>query len=306
MALRTGRAYDPAAPLIDPEKCALCGLCARICPGGVLDLEEQGVAVHQERMFGCIGCGHCATVCPSGAILVSGRDLEPGDVCDLAPAEARATHAQLLGLLQARRSVRHFSAKDVAREDVERILEAAATAPMGLPPTDVEVLVVHGRDRLRALAGEMIPALERMCRAFRPPLFWLYRPFLGRVAAGFLRGFVVPVVDHYKKEWAQGRDALFYDAPLGLYFHGSEYADAADAVIAATYAMLAAESLGLGTCMLGFPGHGFKRDRGLGEKYGVPPQNHLGVFLVVGHPAVRHQRGVRRRFSRVLWAGEGA
>ena len=306
MPLRTGRAYDPAVPLIDLEKCTLCGLCARVCPGGVLEQESDRVVVHQERMFGCIGCGHCATVCPSKAILVSGRDLEPGDVFDLAPAGARATHPQLLGLLQARRSVRHFSPKDVDREDVERILEAAATAPMGLPPTDVEVLVVHGRDRLRALAAEMIPALDRMCRIMRPPLFWLYRPFLNTITAEAFRGFLVPVVDLYVREWAQGRDALFYDAPLGLYFHAASFADAADPMIAATYAMLAAESLGLGSCMLGFPGHALKRDRALGRKYGVPPQNHLGVFLVVGHPAVRHQRGVRRRFSRVVWSGEEA
>ena len=305
MALRTGRAYDPAAPLIDPEKCTLCGLCARICPGGVLDLEEQGVVVHQERQFGCVGCGHCATVCPAGAILVSGRDLEPGDVFELPPAKDRATHAQLLALVQARRSVRHFSPEDVAREDVERILEAASTAPMGIPPTDVEVLVIHGRDRLRALAGEMIPALDRMCRIMRPPLFWLMRPFLNKMTAEAFRGFLAPVVDLYVTEWAQGRDVLFYDAPLGLYFHAASFADAADPMIAATYAMLAAESLGLGTCMLGFPGHALKRDRALGRKYGVPPQNHLGVFLVVGHPAVRHQRGVRRRFSRVVWSGEG-
>jgi ferredoxin len=304
MALRTGRAYDPAAPLIDPEKCTLCGLCARICPGGVLELEGGRIAVHQERLFGCIGCGHCATVCPSGAILVSGRDLEPGDIFGLAPARERATHAQLLALLQARRSVRHYRPEEVSREDVERILEAAATAPMGLPPTDVEVAVFHGRDCVRTLAGEMIPALDRMCRIMRPPLFWFLRPFLDRATAEAFRGFLVPVVDLYVREWAAGRDTLFYGAPLGLYFHAAAFADAADPMIAATYAMLAAESLGLGTCMLGFPGHAFQRDRALGEKYGVPRKHHLGVFLAAGHPAVRHQRGVRRRFSRVRWFGK--
>ena len=50
----------------------------------------------------------------------------------------------------------------------------------------------------------------------------------------------------------QGVDWFFYDAPLALYFYASPYADPADPLIPATYAMLAGESLGLGTCMLGF------------------------------------------------------
>ncbi|MFZ4465107.1 MAG: nitroreductase, partial [Bacteroidales bacterium] len=36
-----------------------------------------------------------------------------------------------------------------------------------------------------------------------------------------------------------------------LYFYGSPYADPADPLIAATYAMIAGESLCLGTCMIG-------------------------------------------------------
>ena len=42
-----------------------------------------------------------------------------------------------------------------------------------------------------------------------------------------------------------------YDAPVALCFYGSPCCDPAGPVIAATYAMPAAESLGLGTCMIG-------------------------------------------------------
>lgn len=36
-----------------------------------------------------------------------------------------------------------------------------------------------------------------------------------------------------------------------MYFYGSPYTDPADPIVAATYSMIAAETLGLGTCMLG-------------------------------------------------------
>ncbi len=48
-----------------------------------------------------------------------------------------------------------------------------------------------------------------------------------------------------------GINYVTYDAPATIYFYGSPYCDYADPIIAATYAMLAAESLGLGTCMIG-------------------------------------------------------
>ncbi|MBU0756299.1 MAG: 4Fe-4S dicluster domain-containing protein, partial [Planctomycetes bacterium] len=41
---------------IDPSTCAQCGECARICPAEVLRLEETGVQIHAESMFGCIAC----------------------------------------------------------------------------------------------------------------------------------------------------------------------------------------------------------------------------------------------------------
>ena len=47
-------------------------------------------------------------------------------------------------------------------------------------------------------------------------------------------------------------DLLFYGAPCVLLFHQSPYADPVDGHIACTYAMIAAESLGLGTCMIGW------------------------------------------------------
>ena len=49
----------------------------------------------------------------------------------------------------------------------------------------------------------------------------------------------------------KGINKINYDAPLAMYFYGSPYCDPADPIIAATYAMIAAETLGLGSCMLG-------------------------------------------------------
>ena len=74
--------------------------------------------------------------------------------------------------------------------------------------------------------------------------------------------------------------------------------DPADCAIVATYAMLAAESLGLGSCMLGTAA-ALTQDKPLKAKYGIPPENKVGVALILGYPAVEFRHAVRRRLASV-------
>jgi nitroreductase len=93
-----------------------------------------------------------------------------------------------------------------------------------------------------------------------------------------------------------------YDAPLALYFYGSPYTDPADPIIAATYAMLAAESLGLGTCMLGaihpFIQSGKAADK-FRKKQGIRFKSKEGLFLIIGHAKVKFKQGINRSFANV-------
>ena len=127
---------EPAVPTIDQEKCSRCGRCAEACSTGTLAIEDGEVSIAKRSFMDCIACGHCMTVCPSDAIRVSGRRFSADDVVDLPRAAQRASADQLDGLLLARRSVRKFTAQEVGRSDVDRILAMTSTAPMGIPPTD--------------------------------------------------------------------------------------------------------------------------------------------------------------------------
>src|SRR5659263_51870 len=91
-----------------------------------------------------------------------------------------------------------------------------------------------------------------------------------------------------------------------MYFYGSPYTDPADPIVAATYAMLAAESLGLGTCMLGgihpLIQNG-KKARKLREKYKIKYQSREGLFVIFGYPSVKYKRGIERTFASVETIG---
>lgn len=290
---------DEANVTIDRELCTSCGACAKVCFGKPLELIDGRVDIDPTRLFGCIACGACMTVCPTGAIRVTGRDLSCDDLRELPPAERRAGYDELMGLLRHRRSVRRFTSEDVSAQDVDRILAAAATAPMGVPPSEVGILVLEGRERVQAFAAETVEWLSSV-RRWVGPLLPLARPFLARDDYALLRDFVIPALDAYAEKKDEGVDWLTYDAPLLMLFYGTGVNDPADPYIPATLAVVAAESLGLGTCMLGFAGYAAFYSKRFRERWGLPKRVRPGIAVVFGHPAVRHRHAIERRFSAVV------
>ena len=53
-------------PIIDEEKCQLCGLCVSVCACGALVIEDN--ILKAIEVNNCRWCTLCELVCPSGAI----------------------------------------------------------------------------------------------------------------------------------------------------------------------------------------------------------------------------------------------
>lgn len=292
---------EKGVPTVDDTTCTGCGQCVEACPDEVLAFVDAKVTPGPGLFLGCIACGHCVAACPTGSITVTGRGMTAGDAFDLPPASQRATAAQLDALLSARRSIRRFERREIDRATIDRIIEMTATAPMGIPPSDVGVVVFHGAGRVQAFAADACEAFQGMGWFFSTPMLAVMRPFLGRENYQAMREFVKPLLKTLVDERKKGVDSFTYNAPAALLFHHGRMADGADCSIAAIYAMLAAESLGLGSCMLGTT-VGLNNAKPFKAKYGIPARNKIGVALVLGYPAEKFRRGVRRRLASVKFA----
>ena len=306
MAVIHSRYPEAGIVTIDRTTCTDCGCCAQICPTEVLRLESGRVEIHADSLLGCIACGHCMMVCPEESVTVMGRDLSPADLMPLPPPAQRATAEALAALLQARRSVRRFTDQEIDPALLERIVTGAASGPMGIPPWDVGCVIVRSRAEVQRLASEIVKGYAGFLKVVRPWLLTALRPFVRKTTYERFQSFIRPLAEMYVGGHRAGRDLLFYDAPAVVIFHHSPYADLTDAAIACTYAMLIAEAVGLGTTMIGGAAPMLQRNRTLCNRLGIPANHTPAIALILGHPATRFLRAVRRRFVDVRVAPSGA
>lgn len=300
MSIPTTRTKDTATVTFDLDKCNGCGQCVEVCKDFGLEISNNKVSLSDKSVFGCIACGHCMMTCPTGVIAIEGRTLTPVQLFDLPGKKEAADYNSLLAMLQRRRSIREFKDKPVETEKINQILDAAQTAPMGIPPSDVHVLVLENKKQVRNFAEEFSDYLKGIRWMASNWFMTLMRPFWGKANDEMMHSFIKPVFNIYVDSMAKGDNWINYDAPLAMYFYGSPYTDPADPIIAATYAMLAGESLGLGTCMLGaihpFIQNG-KKARLFREKWGIKYPSREGLVVIFGYPNVHYQKGVKRTFA---------
>jgi len=302
MPIPTSRTHENAVILIDDKLCNGCGLCVTVCKDFSLTLKDKKAVLSGQDLFGCIGCGHCMMVCPKAAISIEGRCTSAKDLMDVPSKADASTYKELLSLMQRRRSMREFKDVPVEKELIDKVIAAATTAPMGLPPSDVHVLVLNSKEKVHAFSVDFCAYLETQKWIFSKWFLVLLRPFLRKDVYAFYRDFLKPCLDCYTDFMKKGQNIVTYDAPVALYFYGSAFSDPADPSVAATYAMLAAESLGLGTCMLGAIHpmiQNGKQAKKFREMHGIRNKSRDGLFLIIGYPSVKYVKTIGRTFASV-------
>ena len=305
MAIPTTRTKENAEIRISTLLCNGCGRCVSVCKDFSLQLLNGKVTTTDNPFFGCIGCGHCMTICQTGAIEIFGRTCSPADLFTLPAKEQRAQYGEVFNLLRSRRSIREFTNQPVSQELIDKIMDVALTAPMGLPPSDVNVLILDSKEKVRAFSRDFCEYLEKMRWIVSNWFLTLMKPVWGKSNDALFRQFVKPLFSIYIENMKNGQDMVIYDAPLAIYFYGSPYADPADPVIAANYAMIAGESLGLGTCMLGGVHpliQNGKKAKKFRYNHGIKYPSREGIIVIFGHPKVKYTKGIKRTFASVTYS----
>jgi nitroreductase/NAD-dependent dihydropyrimidine dehydrogenase PreA subunit len=273
--------------VVDPERCCRDGVCVAECPTRIIVLRPGDATPHipTEAEEGCRHCGHCVAVCPSGAITCDGIPSEqlPPVRTDLLLGPEQVTH-----FLRARRSIRTFTPRLVARETLAALLDVARFAPSASNRQPVTWLIVHDAAEVRRLAGLTVDWMRAIC-ASQPP-----------AAQRNLQRFITG--------WDSGLDMVCRGAPhLLVACASADYTWAAvDCAIALTYLELAAPPFGLGACWGGIFTNAARQWQPVQEALALPAD--LAVFgaMLIGYPRYRYDRLPERNAARIVWHGTPA
>jgi len=287
--------------VVDLETCTGDGLCAEVCPEDALEMVDEKAATVTSRADSCILCGQCVAVCPTESLEMAKLHMEDFHRLGKSPFG----YDEFFDFLRLRRSVRVFKDKPVERGVIEKILDASATAPMGMPPHSTEVVVIDQREELDFLLKEVVKDYTRTVKAFSNPIGRaIVRLSAGAEDFAVLKDYIVDLAKYANEAYHRdGTDRYMYHAPVVMLFHGNRWAMSYEenAHLICNYAMLAAVSLGLGNTIIGLIPPVVDRSKVLRERYGIPKDNKVCTSLILGYPKYKYRQSIRRDLAGVRY-----
>ena len=285
---------------INQELCKKCKFCIEVCPCNIIEFKNEKVSFIAEREKICLKCGQCMAICSTKAIKIEDLSYE-NQLFDL--PENKVLYNEFKDFLATRRSVRNFKEKPVSKEDLQQIIDSVAYAPYGSAPNKVNITVVNNRKTIESSLPYISEFLDNIVK-------WLESPFkrfvikLKKGAETFntIDNHLYPIakLENYKLEYG---DRITRNAPTIIIFHANKAAEehTNNSIIYATYAMLAAHSLGLGATMNGLVPAGINKLKKVKDIFKIPENHEAIISVIIGHPKYKYKRAVKREKTNVSW-----
>ena len=275
---------------ISSDLCTRCGRCVFTCPRGLIAREgEQIRPIHDLSL--CLLCGHCVAVCEPNAIRHSGVPIEQAPLL----GELELNDQLLERFLRRRRSIRRFKRDPVEPAKLERLLDIARYAPTGGNVQGVHYTILTGGE-VRQLEVATADFYRQLIRRLESPVGRvMVRLVVGAAALErLLQG--VPDLKRDVGRVESGEKGYCHNAPLVIVIHGGkEYPTIPEDCCFATYHLiLAAETLGLGSCLIGFITAAAARSKTIRDLVELPDGHRIYAALAVGYPTERFFRLVPR------------
>jgi nitroreductase/NAD-dependent dihydropyrimidine dehydrogenase PreA subunit len=268
---------------VDQEKCKRDGICAEICPAGIIEIE--GKKAFPKLIEGgealCIRCGHCVAVCPAGAM--SHERMSSGE-CPPVREEWLLTPEQVEHFLRLRRSIRVYKHRPVEKDVLESIINVARFAPSGHNRQPVQWTVVYDSDEVQRLTGLVVDWMRHLIEEGSP-----------LASAMNMEGVVAG--------WEAGFDPICRKAPHLIVANANKDDTTAPiaCTIALTYLEIAALSYGLGTCWAGYFNAAATFWPPLHDAMALSEGHVCLGSMMIGYPKFNFKRLPLRNVANVTW-----
>src|SRR3989338_4278476 len=165
----------------------------------------------------------------------------------------------IISLIKSRRSIRKYLNKPILKEIIDKLIEVAKWAPSGMDEQSWGFIVVQDKSLIKELSDRSIPYINKLIEG----------------NSKFIR---------YKKRMAVKDFSIFYHAPCIIMILGrvDAFSYQVDCAMAAQNIMLAASSIGIGSCWVGMM-NVLNEDKWFREKFQVPDNYRVVAPLALGY-----------------------
>lgn len=280
--------------VIDPEKCIGCGLCVKVCPSETISMQDDKAWVTGDRS---LQCGHCMAVCPVDAVRVDAIDAQSLSFNSFNIENSwlpcgESDTARLVQLMASRRSCRNYSEQTVDRSVLEDLVKIGTTAPSGTNSQNWTFTIFPDPTAVNEFGqriGSFFKNLNRMAekRWMRKALKLIGKPALDN----YYREYYPSVKDGLREWELSGRDRLFHGATAVIVVATKPGGSCPveDALLATQNILLAAHSMGLGTCLIGFAVEAIQNDSAMQQFLTIPAEETVCSVIAIGYPEEKYE-----------------
>lgn len=285
---------------IDLTNCTNCGECLKDCVANLFYFDQDLLHIVDSFEDYCIECGHCEAVCPVNVIrLRFHEEKEP----ELSPVGENAlSYDTFLSLALKRRSIRRFKEKIVPKELIEKMIRIGKYSPTGSNSENIFYSIIQDKSIVGSISKHITGKMTRFAKSLEDPKG---RSYLKKsMSEGEFNQAVenLPRTKRILERIEQGIDFWCWNGDL-IIIHGDKTVGGilSNSALAAAHIMLAAETLGLGTCSLGYLTFFINQSQTLRELTKIPENHDVGYSLTMGYPNVKYKRIPARRSSKIQW-----
>lgn len=267
---------SPINIIFDPILCISCGTCAKVCVTGKITSNEHFDPILHQNVT-CISCGQCIAFCPAGAVTTDSPNLLN---TDKPKAYTSGISSEILSqYLKSRRSNRVWKDEPLSKEICEDLISVASYAPSGINIHPTKWVIVTDTKKVREFSKASMEFLKTLPS--------------DHPAAGFVQMIL----------GNPESDPICRDAPAIIIAVADENSPSAlvDSVIALSYIDVYAQSLGVGTCWVGYVMGMLTFNPELGKILGVPSGVVPQYAMLAGYAKHKPKQIPPRRMAEIFW-----
>jgi len=250
-----------------------------------------------------MACGHCAAVCPVDAISVNAIDKESSRFATFTADDKWLPYGeydtvQLVRLVGSRRSCRHYTDRPVDRALLDDLVKIGITAPSGTNSQLWTFTILPTRKSVLNLGKGVAAFFKKLNRTSENRYLRYFLKLIGKPELDTYFREYHDSVEEALAEWENSDvDRLFHGATAVIVIGSKPGASCPgeDALLATQNILLAAHSMGLGTCPIGFAVQAMKRDITIKRFLGIPDDEKVYSVIALGYPDEKYQRIAGRK-----------